>query len=93
MRLESLVFLLAMEGGSAACQSNVSEREARVKAVEFLSAQSWKDHYLQEIEKVSESGCSWAVWFKRVDWQQIKPSRGLILVSKNTGEVSWVPQK
>jgi hypothetical protein len=42
-------------------------------------------------ESVDMKDCSWLVWFKRTDWKDVKPSKGLVSVSANTDEAKWMP--
>ena len=86
-----LILLSSFAVSEEACIENISESQAIGIAETFLSNQKWKNQFHQKAEYTTELGCIWVVWFKNVKWQTIKPSRGKISISKQSGEAIWLP--
>ena len=75
------------------CNKNVTESKAIELAEIFLSKQEWKAQYHEKAEKIQALDCKWIVSFKNIRWKEIKPSRGKVIVSMETGNIVWLPLK
>lgn len=89
----TLLCCLAAPVYGAECKKNITENEAIVIAEKYLSEQDWNNQFQKKAEKSSMLNCEWIVWFKNVKWEEVKPSRGKVSVSIETGKVIWLPSR
>lgn len=80
-------------GQASGCEETISKSEAKKLAAAYLKEQPWAGQYLQNPDRVTsdDHGCEWIVWFKNVNWRELKPATGQIGVSKESGEIRWLP--
>lgn len=69
------------------------EVQAVTLARAWLKAQSQADQYILGDPKVEPSTHEWRVSFRHVNWQNRKPSTGLIIVDKVSGKARWGAQE
>jgi hypothetical protein len=59
----------------------------------WLKAQSQADQYILNDPKASQTTNEWRVYFRHVNWQNQKPSTGLVIVDKISGKARWGVQE
>lgn len=62
--------------------------EATKMAKDFLKKQSYADQYDLDSAETKNHKEFWNVWFNKKD-QEARPNKGLVQVSKGTGEAEW----
>ncbi|UCG79150.1 MAG: hypothetical protein JSV21_04790 [Nitrospirota bacterium] len=66
----------------------MDEKKASQLAVKYLADLPFKEMYKHDPVKVTDKGDFYEVWFERVVTS--KPLHGLVRVTKENGNTSWV---
>lgn len=90
------IFVLSACGSTATApvaQSAAVEtkQQAMTTALAYLNQQPYAEQYLADTAVVEDAGEAWQVTVKRINWKKKRPGVGVLVVSKATGEASWLP--
>lgn len=69
----------------------VTKQQAMATALAYLNQQPYAEQYLAGTAEIEDAGEVWQVTVKRVNWKKKRPGVGVLVVSKATGEASWLP--
>lgn len=75
-------------------QNKIDAKKAKEIAVSFLGQQKWSGDYILDSCEVRNSYSNvgnWEVVFKHINWKTRRPSHGIVIVNKISGEASWLP--
>ena len=73
--------------------AGIKPEDAKHIAIEFLGNQETKNQYIVESAMVDIEGSSensWLVYFKHINWENQRPSHGIVSVNRSTGEANWM---
>ncbi len=74
----------------------ITKQQAIGIATSFLRQQAFADDYLFDnpvATQTRDDKKNWLVVFKHVDWESLRPGRGIVMVDRATGTAKWVPAR
>ncbi len=75
------------------CLILVEKPEAIELAKQYIIEHQLEGKVLLPEERVNGNNCEWTVWFKKNNWQLVKPSRKAIIVNMTSGKAILMPSK